>query len=319
MGMLSPDGRPPQKIEVTINSGEPNEKKVLGNLAQIDPVFDLAVVIVPGKEVPDPLPLALAKDLVETQPLFVFGFPFGKQLGKNITVAKTSVTSLRKNPNGSIRDVQVNGGMHPGNSGGPVVDAKGQVVGVSVAAVRDTQINFAVPSESVQNFLNARLYGSTLLSPFREGKDLRLGVVYTMVDPLNLITKVTVDVWSGKDGPPRKGNIKTGVEPQQPDDGPHQSTELVYKDRIARGDVLLPTVPKGHIVWMQVIYERRNGKKTWQNATVYNNRFAPVERKPVTVVYKHQPEMPAQLDVTTTTDLKLASPRRHQQAPRRRG
>jgi S1-C subfamily serine protease len=65
----------------------------------------------------------------------VFGFPFGKQLGKNITVSKTSVSSLRKKPNGTLQDIQVNGGMHPGNSGGPVVDAMGQVVGVATLGV----------------------------------------------------------------------------------------------------------------------------------------------------------------------------------------
>jgi S1-C subfamily serine protease len=85
LGMLSPDGRPPQKIEVVAQSGEPEEKTYSARVLQVDPSADLAALIVTGKDSPPPLPIVPAKDLVETQTVFVFGFPFGKQLGKNIT------------------------------------------------------------------------------------------------------------------------------------------------------------------------------------------------------------------------------------------
>ena len=42
--------------------------------------------------------------------------------------------------------------MHPGNSGGPVTDGKGQVVGVAVSGIRGTQLHFAIPGEAVQAF-----------------------------------------------------------------------------------------------------------------------------------------------------------------------
>ena len=47
--------------------------------------------------------------------------------------------------------------MTHGNSGGPVVDVKGSVVGVAVAiAVRDETITFAVPSDKVLDLLAKR-------------------------------------------------------------------------------------------------------------------------------------------------------------------
>ena len=43
---------------------------------------------------------------------------------------------------GLLSKVQVNGGMQPGNSGGPVVDPHGNVIGVAVSIIEGTQINF---------------------------------------------------------------------------------------------------------------------------------------------------------------------------------
>ena len=60
--------------------------------------------------------------------MYVIGYPFGEQLGKNVTVSTSSVSSLRYDNDHILKSVQVNGGMNPGNSGGPVVDANGDVL-----------------------------------------------------------------------------------------------------------------------------------------------------------------------------------------------
>jgi hypothetical protein len=69
LGMLSPEGRKPQKIEVVVDSGEVGQKVYAGQLSQVDPAYDLAAVLVPGQGLPAPLPLAQAKNLLETQTL----------------------------------------------------------------------------------------------------------------------------------------------------------------------------------------------------------------------------------------------------------
>ncbi len=73
-----------------------------------------------------------------------FGFPFGKALSTTkgnpaVTVGKASVSSLRTGPDGGLAYVQIDGNLNPGNSGGPVVDAKGRLVGVAVATIKDGQ------------------------------------------------------------------------------------------------------------------------------------------------------------------------------------
>jgi S1-C subfamily serine protease len=150
VGMLR--AGPPRGVDVVVNSGEPGEAKMAGTVVGVDRANDLAVLRVEGdrSRLPAPLPVGTAADLTETQSVYIFGFPFGAQLGKNITVSASAVASLRRGGDGVLKQVQVNGGMHPGNSGGPVTDARGVVVGVSVAGIEGTQINFAVPGDFIR-------------------------------------------------------------------------------------------------------------------------------------------------------------------------
>lgn len=151
VGMLRAGG-PPRGVEVVIHSGEAGEAKLAGTVVGVDRDNDLAVLRVKGdlSRLPAPLPVASAAKLTETQNVYIFGFPFGAQLGKNITVSASTVGALRRGQGGVLKQVQVNGGMHPGNSGGPVTDSRGAVVGVSVAGIDGTQINFAVPGDFIR-------------------------------------------------------------------------------------------------------------------------------------------------------------------------
>ena len=67
----------------------------------------------------------------------------------------TQVTSLRHDGT-KLKKIQVEGGMTFGNSGGPVVDLKGNVVGVAVSGIKGENINFCVPGEMVHQLLANR-------------------------------------------------------------------------------------------------------------------------------------------------------------------
>ena len=168
---------------------------------------DLAVVRVQGDltKLPPPLPVELdGCSLTELQKVYIFGFPLGASLGKEITAAESSVSSFRRDVDGSLFQIQVNGGMHPGNSGGPVVDARGVVVGVAVAGIRGTQINFAVPSEKIQGMLHGRVQETMLGEAFYDNKTVKLPLKVACLDPLQRLRDVKVDVWTGP-GRPRLG------------------------------------------------------------------------------------------------------------------
>ncbi len=160
VGMLKPGAPQPRLVEVVRNSGRPTEVTYTALILAVDQSSDLAVlsVVLPPAEVAalPTLKVTSARDLVETQRVFVFGYPFGEQLNKNVTVSASSVSSLHTYPNGLLKRVQLNGGMHPGNSGGPVVDIHGNVVGIAVSKIEGTQIDFAIPGEHVAPILTGR-------------------------------------------------------------------------------------------------------------------------------------------------------------------
>jgi len=147
LGMLSPSSLGPKDVEVVVHSGQKDEFQLCAQVLGVDRTTDLAILSVNHERQRWPTALAVdsTRDLTELQKVYVFGFPFGASLGKDITVGDSSISRMIKGPDGTVAQIQVNGGMNPGNSGGPVVDTRGVVVGVAVSILRGTQLNFAVP------------------------------------------------------------------------------------------------------------------------------------------------------------------------------
>ena len=106
-------------------------------------------------------------------PVYTFGFPFGTALSITdgnpaVTVGRATVSSLRNSPDGELAVIQIDGNLNPGNSGGPVVDAKGGLVGVAVATVRNGQgIGFAVPAAELAKLMRGRV-GRVSVAPRKE-------------------------------------------------------------------------------------------------------------------------------------------------------
>lgn len=122
--MLDPGSPPPRMIDVFINSGQANEWKTSATVLDVDQKLNLAVLGTgaPQNLIPEPLTVKSAGGLHQLDEIYVFGFPFGTQLGKEICIRPSSVSALRKKD--SVLDrVQLNGGVDPGNAGGPVVDS----------------------------------------------------------------------------------------------------------------------------------------------------------------------------------------------------
>lgn len=79
-------------------------------------------------------------------------YAVGNPQGLEGTFSQGIVSSIRKV--GSDKILQITAPISPGSSGGPVLNAKGEVIGVSVATFRGGQnLNFAIPSNYLKNLL----------------------------------------------------------------------------------------------------------------------------------------------------------------------
>lgn len=152
IGKLDEKPEPVEEIQIVTNSGLPDSRSYRAAVLKVDKKLDLALLKVSIPVQPPVLEVIDAFSLKETQPVYIFGFPGGETIGTNISVNVSQISSIRRDQ--SVSWIQVAGGMHKGNSGGPVTDVYGRVVGVARATIRDTQLNMAIPGDSVHNFFN---------------------------------------------------------------------------------------------------------------------------------------------------------------------
>ena len=139
--------------------GSEIEAKILA----IDKTNDLAIIqakITPNKVYP-----VSSEDASLLQDVIVAGFPLGKKVSAVIKTHKGSITALAGFGD-NFSNFQTDATINQGNSGGPIINLKGNVVGVAVqliAAEHAQNIFFGVKSSTLKTFANAK--GINFLPP----------------------------------------------------------------------------------------------------------------------------------------------------------
>jgi hypothetical protein len=97
------------------------------------------------------------------QDIYVAGYPFGQNISSSLKVTRGIVSSLTGIGN-NFSNMQIDAAIQPGNSGGPIFDEGGNVIGVAVATLNISvaleefgaipqNTNFGVKANVVSNFL----------------------------------------------------------------------------------------------------------------------------------------------------------------------
>ncbi|MGE0708091.1 MAG: trypsin-like peptidase domain-containing protein [Planctomycetota bacterium] len=248
LGMLRPGSPGPTTIVVVLHSGVASkEQRLAARVLGVDRSSDLAFLRVQGARSPAVLSIDPGLKLLETMPVYVFGFPFGTALAEHgnpaVTVQAASVSSVRMDPDQQPREVQIDSNLNPGNSGGPILDAQGRVVGVAVAAIRGTTISFGIPFNYLKNDLAGRALDISSQRVQRSGRTFTIELSLAVLDPLGQLRKVGVRTWA------QDRALRTPAPTAQ-----RRATDLVWDARLGRfrGEVV-QVVPEGQALWVEAV------------------------------------------------------------------
>jgi S1-C subfamily serine protease len=137
-------------ITVTFSNGNAYPATVLGS----DPYAELAVLSVDAPEEEYvPLEIVSSSSLQVGDPVMVVGTPYGLSGSMSTGFVSALGRTLSAETTGGYvipNVIQTTAPLNPGNSGGPVLNYQGQVVGIATAIVEDSQgVGFAIPSNTI--------------------------------------------------------------------------------------------------------------------------------------------------------------------------
>jgi hypothetical protein len=144
-----------KRVAVILSNGLEVEGEVLRKHGQ----RDVALVKIPLR-VPSALPIRLT-GVRPLERVFVVGSPEEEELQSTVTMG--IVSALRKEDGSGLDYIQSDAAISPGNSGGPLLDAKGNVIGISVlkfARKLSEGLNFFIPIGSALKALNLEVTDS---------------------------------------------------------------------------------------------------------------------------------------------------------------
>ncbi len=206
------------QIWATLSNSETYE----ANLVGADPIYDIAVLRVDApREALYPVEFGNSATLKVGQKAFAIGNPFGLERTMTVGIISSLNRSLPSRRTGRIMKsiIQIDAALNRGNSGGPLLDSRGRVIGMNTAIAsrtgENTGVGFAIPANNIQRVVPQLI---------RDGRVIRPDIGITRVLPTD---HGLVIVTMSRGGPAERAGLRGfRVIRQQKRRGP-----FIYEER----------------------------------------------------------------------------------------
>jgi S1-C subfamily serine protease len=227
-----------EEVSVRFTSGEREEAEIVGE----DPSTDVAVIKVDAPEgTLEPLTLGHSESVGVGDPVIAIGNPLN--VGISVTTGIVSGTGRPiEAPNDYTIDgaVQTDAAINVGNSGGPLLDSRGAVIGITSQILSEDGgfqgVSFAVPVDTVKSVVKQLITKGEAVHGYIGVQMFQVGI-----DELAAYTGISKDELEDEYGLPKNGAIVSEVTP----DGPAQRAgieggeeEEIEGIPVPRGDVI---------------------------------------------------------------------------------
>jgi S1-C subfamily serine protease len=149
--VVDESGQRASSVTVVFNKGGSETQRVPGQLVGVDVGSDVAVIKVdPGKVDLNPLPLGDSDEVAVGEPVGAIANPLGYDFSIPSGIVSATGRSLQA-PNGQTipNGIQTDAAINQGNSGGPLIDGEGKVIGINEQIASsgggNDGLGFAVP------------------------------------------------------------------------------------------------------------------------------------------------------------------------------
>ncbi len=198
--VINPDGNAKlEEITVTLTDGSEFPAELVGN----DAASDLAVLKIKRAKAFPFVHFGDSRDARVGDWVIAIGQPFG--LGGTVTSGIVSAVYRNTGAGGAYdRYIQTDASINRGNSGGPLFDMQGNVIGINNAIFSPSGgsvgIGFAIPAETAE----------PLVKKLVAGEEIQRGYLGVRLQP------VTDDIASALNLPKNRGEFVQAVEPDEP-------------------------------------------------------------------------------------------------------
>lgn len=146
-----------ERIQVQLTDGRVEAAQLIGS----DEATDIAVLKIEAKNL-EPLPFGDSDQLRVGQIVFAIGNPFGLQ--ETVTQGIISAKGRRAIADSGVEFLQTDAAVNSGNSGGPLLNVRGEIVGINSAIYSAPEkqgawlgISFAIPANTARHTLESLL------------------------------------------------------------------------------------------------------------------------------------------------------------------